>query len=402
MAGPLVFVFPGFLGTTINELVTDTITRVLWVNYSHLATGGGEKLRLNAAGTGPFQNNLAGRLVLGGPVAEYYDPLVRALEDDFEPVTVSYDWRRRMVEQAQLAWNLIKTRAGQNPFYMVGHSMGGLIARLVWRAAKAENREAQILRTVTLGTPHYGAYDSVWAFAHLNETYRQLLQLIYGIAISLLGPGSLGLDYLFDAGPISALDRIVASWPGLYDLMPSQTEPGHFAYDPLRGEIYDIARWQNLNVSMSAGHLAEANGVTHTALQNAIPPAAQLVSVYGTGLYSPKSIRTPTVRLGTRAGYNMGDGDGRVIVESARLSANTLQVTGIDHAELPRHPVVLAQLPDLLVEVAPLPRPAISGNPGYIPPPAPLPEPVPPTTIPFDGGGTTAPFEGWLPSIHDC
>jgi pimeloyl-ACP methyl ester carboxylesterase len=84
------------------------------------------------------------------------------LEKDagFAPVYVRYNTGRRIAENGELLASLLEElAAGAAEIVLVGHSMGGLVARSACEKADDAGHEwvKRVSRVVTLGTPHHGA-----------------------------------------------------------------------------------------------------------------------------------------------------------------------------------------------------------------------------------------------------
>ena len=93
-----------------------------------------------------------------------------------------FDWRRGVVEHAQLVSNFIDqvmAATGAREVDVVAHSMAGVVARV----AEARHRGRRVRRLVTLGAPHRGT---------------ELARLLSGGSAEDLRPGSLLLSSLPD------------------------------------------------------------------------------------------------------------------------------------------------------------------------------------------------------------
>jgi pimeloyl-ACP methyl ester carboxylesterase len=124
------------------------------------------------------------------------DPALRDLDADV--VLFPYDFRRGIVAAAERLHSEVEARLetlgatdDDARVVLIGHSMGGLVARYYCGPLGGWRRTRTIL---TLGSPHRGAPKAV-AFA------------TSGISV-----GQFRAD---------AFNRVVATWPGLYDLFPT-------------------------------------------------------------------------------------------------------------------------------------------------------------------------------------
>lgn len=96
-------------------------------------------------------------LMLGA--IDIYNPIQqRLIQEGMVPKVFSYDWRKRVSENAQLLKSYIDSQVvtGEK-VNIVGHSMGGLIARSY---IEQEGINHKIDKLITAGTPHQGAADA--------------------------------------------------------------------------------------------------------------------------------------------------------------------------------------------------------------------------------------------------
>ncbi|MCX7093977.1 MAG: hypothetical protein NTY50_11075 [Methylobacter sp.] len=122
-------------------------------------------------------------------------------------VGFGYDWRQDNETTAQslatLLSALYSTYSANTPkFWIVAHSMGGLISRYVWESglAASQNFAGITPNLITLGTPHLGAPLALAAITN------QIPSLI----LSLLGiPGTQIQDFVDDTG-----------FPSTFELLP--------------------------------------------------------------------------------------------------------------------------------------------------------------------------------------
>jgi triacylglycerol esterase/lipase EstA (alpha/beta hydrolase family) len=90
---------------------------------------------------------------------ESFGPMRRRLRrEGFEAVAVNYPSTQRTLEQhtAQVR-RILDAAEGVRTVSFVGHSMGGIIARLVVAHGGSWMERLDVHRLVTLGTPHHGA-----------------------------------------------------------------------------------------------------------------------------------------------------------------------------------------------------------------------------------------------------
>lgn len=122
---------------------------------------------------------------------------------DLEPPGASID---DFVPQVQAAVQRLRDATGSEQVIIVGHSMGGLVARAYLRACALRGEPAQVARVITLGTPHHGTAlahfgpgsnaaqmrrDSPWLAALAASeanTQRMLISSIYSVHDNIVAP----------------------------------------------------------------------------------------------------------------------------------------------------------------------------------------------------------------------
>jgi pimeloyl-ACP methyl ester carboxylesterase len=390
MANPLVILIPGFMGSGIvARLPLVNLDEVLWLNYSRIGLQALGPLQLDDQGLEPVISYYRGRERPFGLLLEYYGRLYSHLKQTWDVATLAYDWRLGLQGLGIKALAEINTRFPNRDYYVVGHSMGGLVARMVWRLAGQAGTQARIKRIVTLGTPHWGTYAAVQALAHQGDLYSRISQ-IWFVENAIVGAMA---PYIPLNSPTDTLDKIIASWPGLYDLFPSLQQPASSIRDPQRSSLYQAATWAGINRYIDPDWLAEALGTW--SLTGTIPPADRLVCVAGIGQRTADRLVPLAVKLGEPAGYLTADGDGVVTLASAQIAFEGPTIAS-DHATLPTHPGVLERINGWLLDGPPQEPAAIVGGFGIEPGFGPLVEPrytseflepeQPPTPVPIGAG----------------
>jgi pimeloyl-ACP methyl ester carboxylesterase len=216
-----------------------------------------------------------------------------------------YDWRHGVQE---LGRRLRARLANEpRPVHLVGHSMGGLVAR----AALAGEAAHIIGRIITLGTPHAGSYAPLQALRGVYGTVRRLAQL----------------DPAHSAEALA--ERVFGGFPSLYDMLPR-----HAAPDWLRADS-----WPDSAPLPRADELDRAAALC-------LPDAPdRLYCIAGTGQPTVTAARAESRRLIYRLDAH---GDGTVPVASAVLAGHGHRYTTVPHSELPRDADVAAAVADLL------------------------------------------------------
>lgn len=235
-------VIPGIGGSQLSFTGGSGGKTALWWNptailkYTPLAMG----LANDGASPWPIVGK---KLFPDGPVNfGIYEPLLTQLANDgLNPTFWAYDWRLGLnVLANQLAIFLAGAQL-TNPFFVVAHSMGGLIARLAYPLWQLTNAGAQWGNTVYLGSPHGGSY---WAPAMLSGLYGDgAFFKVLGQLLGLAGqvPGSPLLPIAI-AGATAG--QLLGSWPSMYALIPS-AQGTWAAIDPQAAALNQLATYAN-------------------------------------------------------------------------------------------------------------------------------------------------------------
>jgi hypothetical protein len=194
--GQRVLILPGIMGSTIGRLRKDGTPDITWFDPFEIAQGQLTRLALpDGARYEPL-----------GVLRLTYERLRLVLRiAGFDAAFHPYDWRRDMDwNGAELAARLVRER--RQDVILVGHSMGGLVAR----AALAHEGADRIARVIQLGTPNRGAFVAVQA---LRGTYPLVRRLSM-------------LDLQHDAGEIA--EQVLTTFPGLCGLLPAAADCQNF------------------------------------------------------------------------------------------------------------------------------------------------------------------------------
>ncbi len=94
----------------------------------------------------------SGNWELASFAADYYNPLLQTLEkSDHEVIPYYYDWRRDVRSHVGSLKDLIQSSSTK--FYLVGHSMGGLLGRAY---LESTTNSSNLDKLLTVGSPHQG------------------------------------------------------------------------------------------------------------------------------------------------------------------------------------------------------------------------------------------------------
>jgi CHAT domain/Cytosol aminopeptidase family, N-terminal domain/PGAP1-like protein len=187
--GPRLLILPGIMGSSIGLLRKNGGVDITWFDPLEIAQGQLVKLALPAGN----------RYWATGVLRFAYERLRLVLRiAGFDAVFHPYDWRRDILWNGrELADRLSRER--RQEVAIVGHSMGGLVAR----AALAHKGGERIARVIQLGTPNKGVFVAVQA---LRGTYP----LMRRVAM---------LDLKHSADELAR--RMLTTLPGLCGLLPA-------------------------------------------------------------------------------------------------------------------------------------------------------------------------------------
>jgi pimeloyl-ACP methyl ester carboxylesterase len=297
---PKVYLLPGIMGSQLGRArPRGRPVDLLWLDPSDVVQGRLAELRWGARRS----------LQTLGAIPYTYLPLkLRLRSAGFEVVLYDYDWRDDLRGVAAALAARLRADAARE-LALIGHSMGGLLAR----AAMALASE-RITRLIGLGTPHEGAMPAVQA---LRATYPVVCRLA-------------AIDTRHDA---EALCReVFHSFTSIYQLLPDRVG---------KLDLLDPRCWPRLGVQPDAARLLAARGFRASLAT----PDERYVSIIGTG----QRTVTGLARRGGQFHYEISAaGDGTVAATRATLPGARNYYVRCEHSELPRNERVGAALVDLL------------------------------------------------------
>jgi pimeloyl-ACP methyl ester carboxylesterase len=297
--GPTVYVLPGLMGSRIGtrgRLLDD----VLWLDVIEVAAGHLTRLalprgaRLRALGM-MWLNTL--KLKLSLTVA------------GFDARAHPYDWRLP-IETLAAQLNARIAAEGRRGVMLVGHSMGGLVAR----AALSGGAE-RVRRIVQIGAPNGGSFAPVLALRAVYPTVRKLA----------------ALDLRHSAEDLARI--VFRTLPSLHELLPlpQGTQP----------DLFDATQWPGDALRPDPRLLAAALEARRRW------PGADRRCLHVIG------IRQETVTGIRRAGDQFefelsDDGDGTVPLGLAELASGRSWYVAEKHGGLPNNGRVISAVVDLL------------------------------------------------------
>lgn len=187
-----VYLLPGVMGSTlgwVNTTLNKPITRVVWLNPQAIAAGDLLALAM------PSKRKVQALSVM---LPGYLKLKLRLMGAGFNVTLHAFDWRKSVLDSGQQFLQSLADDGVKNSF-VVGHSMGGLVAR----AALHKDAKRRIARIVQIGTPNLGSYALVQALRGAYPTVRKIAAL----------------------DPQHSTDQLVRhvfrTLPGLYELLPT-------------------------------------------------------------------------------------------------------------------------------------------------------------------------------------
>lgn len=342
-----VVLVPGLMGSVLGRDLAPGQPVPVWWNPSRMARGEYTYLQLAADGEspGPLANGVALRPFPQVPNWGGWMRLRSHLVDEnWSVVWWPYDWRRDIRDSAAALADFLLGTAVTGDFYVLAHSMGGLVARLAYPTFAAAGAPARWKRSLYVCTPHYGSHEAAQYLAAPVQ-FRDLAgYLLPGV---WSGPAQL------PSAPLRALLQrkmrpIVSTWPALYQLLPSiqgtwtQTRP----LDPL---LYQSATYADENDTVTQNWLNVANA-TRTVLDTSLGgprPEERVVQVRGTQTADALIRRD---HLGDSTSYATAQGDGAVTEDRGVLAdvPTSLHVQGTVHCDVLGFPAFLARVSGLL------------------------------------------------------
>lgn len=358
-----VVVVPGFMGSSLFWERSFGDSSLIWADVPTLLLRGPDDMQLKFPGPGPGPLS-RGQLVSSGQVdGGPYPALMDALRNDgYAPLFWDYDWRLSVQASANaLADFLVRIIKGEN-YWIMAHSMGGLVARLAFEKLRVEGHTTGFQRIVHLGVPHGGSYSAVTPIngdvSGASWTYlvAVLCQLPKLAAAKLLGGSSVYDRFL----------QVLATWPALYELMPSEFGPWQ-GKDANIGRLDTLADFTVNNPNVLATYLSQ--GVSVRATLNSILSNPQPPQICVVGVETDTPTLTPGPGLSLKDFVNYGwtsNGDGVVTLERGTLPGVPVVKVKGEHRQLPVVSGVRLALPQLLEGT----WPGISTLPDPIPAPS--------------------------------
>lgn len=322
-----VVLLPGIMGSLLSSI--RGVTELLWINPAIFLKGQSSLLELNLEGSGDLHPEVDAVPV--GLEKLTYTKIGIALSRKVDLYEFPYDWRRPIAWNARLLHDYIERWAqGQKErqFTLVGHSMGGLVAR-AYLALHRTQAEVRVNRVVMQGTPHYGAAGTIEDLVFGNR--------MMAIAKALNG----------DNAPL----RLLRNLPSVYEILPSPPdlfEPSR-PY-PANWDLYHAAAWRLDGIRQD--YLDK--GWEFHELLAATEPQIPLYQIAGCNLETIVEVRR-TFGPDGEPEYDLvcqhegaDSGDGTVPLWSAVLPGAQMYYIQVKHRDLVKNKAVIEGTLDLI------------------------------------------------------
>ncbi len=322
-----VVLLPGIMGSLLSSI--RGVTTLLWINPAIFLNGQSSYLELNPDGTRDGSPNIEAVPISLEKLV--YLKIGLALRRQADLYEFPYDWRRPIEWSADVLHECLERWADGNPdrqFTLVGHSMGGLVAR-AYLARHSQIAERRVKHLIMHGTPHFGATSAIENLAMGNR----MMEIV---------------TWLNDRNQPR---RFLMNLPSAYQLLPSPPDlfPSGRPY-PADWDLYDVAAWRLEGVRQD---YLDAGRRFHELLTN-VDPQVQITQIAGCNLDTLVEVRRefgpddrPQMEL-IRTDEGSDSGDGTVPLWSAILPGATQYYIQHSHRGLPSNRQVIQATLDLI------------------------------------------------------
>jgi pimeloyl-ACP methyl ester carboxylesterase len=298
--GRRVFVLPGIMGSRLG-LVAGRSYSLLWLHPTAVANGS----LLQLAMPSPRTLRAVGVMLPG-----YLKLRLRLEVAGFRPVFCPFDWRRDVDHLAREFARLIE-RSGERKALVVGHSMGGVVAR----AALAYDKR-RIARLIQLGAPNDGSFAPLQALRAVYPTVRKIASLDRDHSAEYLAR------------------TVFHTLPGIYQMLPS-------AGSTAEPDLFDPRSWPADDLAPDPKLLARARKI-----RGQLPAANERCNVIaGVG---QETIVSVALRERSFQYEFRPEGDGTVPLARARWTDAATWYVNENHGALTKNDLVLAAVADIL------------------------------------------------------
>lgn len=295
--GPLVYILPGIMGSRLGAGDRESAD-LIWLHPAAVSEGALLQLAL----PGPRSLQAVGIMLPG-----YLKLQLSLTIAGFTPVFHPFDWRCDLDLLAHAFLREIE-RSGADQVFVVGHSMGGLVAR----CALAHDTKRRIAKLIQLGAPNCGSYAPVQALRAVYPTVRKIA----------------ALDQQHSAEELARV--VFLTLPGLYQLLPSG-----------ENDLFDVNSWPNDDLRPDTALLVQARQ------RRAELPGADDRCFLIAGIRQ-ETITSVALRDSMFEYTIRRDGDGTVPASLARWHGAQTWYIEENHGALTNNNTVLAAIDDIL------------------------------------------------------
>lgn len=312
-----VVVLHGIMGGELTVYPPNQSSQGVWLNFLRIAIGAVGWLRMTPEPRSQFEVRATGIL------KKWYSEMLLGLAaDQWKVQAFWFDWRLDLAASADALRQQIDGWFGPSePVQLVGHSMGGLVARTY--ILRHPDRWAKGGRLVMLGTPNRGSFAIPQVITGALDTVRKLALVdVTHSRAELLG--------------------VLNSFPGSLQMLPSP-----LAIKDME-RMYDAKTWAQFGVTQK---LLDGARASHVRLAKIVDGARM---AYIAGCNQPtKNGVADWARLDDPAGYtDTLEGDGTVPHALGFLEDGTTRIptyfVECEHGALPNNEDVIAGTQQLL------------------------------------------------------
>jgi pimeloyl-ACP methyl ester carboxylesterase len=298
--GRRVFVLPGIMGSRLG-LVARRSYSLLWLHPTAVANGSLMQLAMPS----PRALRAVGVMLPG-----YLKLRLRLEVAGFRPIFCPFDWRRDVDHLAREFARLIE-RSGERKALVVGHSMGGVIAR----AALAYDKR-RIAKLIQLGAPNDGSFAPLQALRAVYPTVRKIASLDRDHSAEYLAR------------------TVFHTLPGIYQMLPS-------AGSTAEPDLFDPRNWPADELAPDPKLLARARKI-----RAQLPAANERCNVIA-GVGQDTIVSVALRERGFQYEFRT-EGDGTVPLVRARWTNAATWYVNESHGALTKNDLVLAAVADIL------------------------------------------------------
>ena len=297
-----ILILPGIMGSKLGGARARRKTsKIVWFDPATIATGKLVDLAL------PQGRRLGPR---GVQLFGYARMLLELRQQGYDAALHPYDWRLGLEELGQL----LATRVAESnkPMILVGHSMGGLVARM----AMSMLPKRSVRKLILIGAPNFGSFAAVQALRGTYAFVRKVSRL------DLVN------------SPQCLASRVFHTFPGLYHLLPAGGAPN--VDDLCRG-----SRWPASGLQPDLELLGQVAKVR----ARLAPPDARMVQIAGINQPTVVALRRKAAGFEYRMGWR---GDGTVPLAHVLLPKLRTYYVSELHARLPANGAVIRAVIDII------------------------------------------------------